>query len=602
MAEMAVRLFRAGFRLIHCPSWPSGGVLKSVTDDVMAQDLRDQLEQYEDIEIFVLATGDRNFIAVANALKRHGKKIYIAAEERSLSRELGQVADQLFILAPAEGTERLPSGYSSWRSERERDFRERERGRREPFRSYPPVSTPDSPLVVATELPPPFAAQTGFSDEEILQVVARLNANPGEAATLRRVVKALVPEDPSGRGEARSRVANQIAALVAANRLRIEKVRAFGAEVEALIPVDSPPAIVAPPAVEEPRAASSRRRRRRRGDRERSETSPLSLEAGAVDVLNEFDEALPVIEEEPVAPPIAEVEAPRESRRERIRRTRAEAAAARLASEMPTVGLTPAPPARRRAAPVPHVEPVESPAAPPTADSPAASVPATPTPTPASAAEPTPPTMEPPAARLAPTPRPSLRFEEFFPTSRPRPAPPAPEPPPPPVAEPVAAAAAPEASPPPKPATPDAPTPATQPALEAAPAPSTSPDREETSATLGEPPPPGEVATEVAPAEAAVPAPAAASRRGRGRRTASGPAEDTPPQAEASSPVDAAAPSTPRRRRASAPAANATMDHLATAETTPAAEEPVAGTPAPAPARSSGRRRKAADVAPPAGR
>ncbi|HEY8476941.1 MAG TPA: NYN domain-containing protein, partial [Chloroflexota bacterium] len=76
LAALAVRLFQEGFLLVHCPSWPNGrGKLKSVVDDVMAQDLRDQLEEHPEIETFVLATGDRNFIAVANALKRRGRRV-----------------------------------------------------------------------------------------------------------------------------------------------------------------------------------------------------------------------------------------------------------------------------------------------------------------------------------------------------------------------------------------------------------------------------------------------------------------------------------------------------------------------------------------------
>ncbi len=104
MDELAVQLYQYGFRLIHCPAWPNQrGRLKSVVDDVMAQDLRDQLEYAPEIEVFIIGSGDRNFIAVANALKRHGKRVVVAADQESINRELRLCADEYLALPRTRG-------------------------------------------------------------------------------------------------------------------------------------------------------------------------------------------------------------------------------------------------------------------------------------------------------------------------------------------------------------------------------------------------------------------------------------------------------------------------------------------------------------------
>lgn len=109
MDELAVELYQFGFRLIHCPAWPNQrGRLKSVVDDVMAQDLRDQLEYAPDVDVFILGSGDRNFIAVANALKRHGKRIVVAADEESINRELKLCADEYIALPRTRGWKPQP--------------------------------------------------------------------------------------------------------------------------------------------------------------------------------------------------------------------------------------------------------------------------------------------------------------------------------------------------------------------------------------------------------------------------------------------------------------------------------------------------------------
>ncbi|MCX6022462.1 MAG: NYN domain-containing protein, partial [Chloroflexi bacterium] len=65
LGDLPVQLFQLGFQLVHCPSWPNGGGrLKSVVDSILAQDLRDQAEFDPTLEVFVLGSGDRDFLAV----------------------------------------------------------------------------------------------------------------------------------------------------------------------------------------------------------------------------------------------------------------------------------------------------------------------------------------------------------------------------------------------------------------------------------------------------------------------------------------------------------------------------------------------------------
>lgn len=104
MDDLAIQLYQYGFQLVHCPAWPNQrGRLKSVVDDVMAQDLRDQMEFAPEVEVFILGSGDRNFIAVANALKRHGKKVVVAADQESINRELRLCADEYLALPRIRG-------------------------------------------------------------------------------------------------------------------------------------------------------------------------------------------------------------------------------------------------------------------------------------------------------------------------------------------------------------------------------------------------------------------------------------------------------------------------------------------------------------------
>ncbi len=195
MDDLAVQLYQFGFRLIHCPAWPTlRGRLKSVVDDVMAQDLRDQMEYAPEIEVFILGSGDRNFIAVANALKRHGKRVVVAADQESINRELRLCADEYLALP-------------------------RNRGRQAPRPFVPPEPEPE--LV----LPP---------DDELLQQLKRMTESNGYL-TLRRILRAIIPEDGTGVEHARTALTNRIQALIESGYLQSERRPIKGRMVNTLV-------------------------------------------------------------------------------------------------------------------------------------------------------------------------------------------------------------------------------------------------------------------------------------------------------------------------------------------------------------------------------
>jgi uncharacterized LabA/DUF88 family protein len=193
MDELSVELYQFGFRLIHCPAWPTQrGRLKSVVDDVMAQDMRDQLEYAPEISTFIVASGDRNFIAVVNALKRHGKRVVVAADQESINRELRLCADE-YIALP------------------------RLRGR---YRSFVPAE-PEPEI----EFP---------AREELLEQIARLEAS-SDYLTLRKLLRGLVPDERAHDEKLRGELTNRINALVEGGDLKVVQRSIKGRVVNTLV-------------------------------------------------------------------------------------------------------------------------------------------------------------------------------------------------------------------------------------------------------------------------------------------------------------------------------------------------------------------------------
>lgn len=236
MDDLAVQLYQYGFRLIHCPAWPNQrGRLKSVVDDVMAQDLRDQLEYAPEVEIFILGSGDRNFIAVTNALKRHGKRVVVAADHESINRELKQCADEYMALPRGRG------------------------GRPQPHHDGDSGFEPPSGM-------------------ELLEQVRQL-AGSRDYLTLRRIVTALLPDGITGVERVRGALSERLQGLIDAGHMRVQRRVIRGRLVSTLVIVDDNVVAPdgedtesAPPAAEPPEPAPPPRRRPRR----RTSASTLS--------------------------------------------------------------------------------------------------------------------------------------------------------------------------------------------------------------------------------------------------------------------------------------------------------------------------------------
>lgn len=213
LSDLAVQLYQMGFTLVHCPTWPNGdGSPKPLVADVLAQDLRDQLEEVEDVETFLLVATSRDYIAVANALKRHDRRVVVVAEEAKVCRELRLCADEFAILPPV-------------RPERSES---RSRRNAEPAHVERPVEAsrpePQEPVRLPT-------------DAEVLAEVRRVVAAEG-ICTPRRLARALCPVDRTPTGELRSRIANRIQALIDSGKLLRERLVVGGTAVETILARD----------------------------------------------------------------------------------------------------------------------------------------------------------------------------------------------------------------------------------------------------------------------------------------------------------------------------------------------------------------------------
>lgn len=231
MEDLAVQLYQFGFRLIHCPAWPTQrGRLKSVVDDVMAQDMRDQLEYAPNLEVFIVASGDRNFIAVVNALKRHGKRVVVAADQESINRELRLCADEYLALPRFRGR------YRSWAQ---------------------PEASPEA------DLP---------TEDELMEQIRRL-ADSTDYLTLRRILRALIPEESQSDDKLREGLTGRIHSLLESGALVTETRSIRGRTVSTIVvAIRDQSADSVPAETDLPGAKPQARRRVRR----RTAVSPVS--------------------------------------------------------------------------------------------------------------------------------------------------------------------------------------------------------------------------------------------------------------------------------------------------------------------------------------
>ena len=251
LSELAVQLYQMGFTLVHCPTWPNGdGFPKSVVSDIVAQDLRDQLEELEGVETFLVVATSREYIAVANAMRRHDKRVVIVAEEAKVAKELRFCADEFALLPPSK-PERLAVSRATRSTTRSvepvRVERAAEAVRAERAPEQTRVERITEPARVERVVEPARAERVSEpvraesqdqvklpSDTDVLAEVRRIVAAEG-ICTPRRLARALCPVDRTPTGELRSRIANRIQSLVDSGKLLRDKLVVGGTSVETIL-------------------------------------------------------------------------------------------------------------------------------------------------------------------------------------------------------------------------------------------------------------------------------------------------------------------------------------------------------------------------------
>ncbi len=277
LSDLSVQLYQMGFTLVHCPTWPNGdGTPKPIVSDVMAQDLRDQLEELEGVETFLLVATSRDYIAVANALRRHDRRVVVVAEEAKVCREFRLCADEFVVLPPSRAeraseparstrsveSPRATRSSAASRAERAAEPVRVERGVEPVLRSERPVEpvrgeraaeparVEKAPESVRAE---PQDQVRLPSDGEVLAEVRKIIAAEG-ICTPRRLARALCPVDRTATGELRSRIANRIQALVDSGKLLRERLVVGGTSVETILTREEKNGRASHPAVAEPAA------------------------------------------------------------------------------------------------------------------------------------------------------------------------------------------------------------------------------------------------------------------------------------------------------------------------------------------------------------
>jgi len=108
----------AGFTPRMCPDTKTSGSAgyqqrKSSLDNILAAEMMETLMHNPNIEVFVLVSGDRDYIPFVNLLRREGKTVVVIGEERSVARDLREAADSYIYLQQIEGSLRPAHGRSN---------------------------------------------------------------------------------------------------------------------------------------------------------------------------------------------------------------------------------------------------------------------------------------------------------------------------------------------------------------------------------------------------------------------------------------------------------------------------------------------------------
>jgi len=97
-------LYANGIEPVYVPTYHygpdyrrHGGAIKNSADIHLVIDGMKILYTYGNIDTYVLVTGDRDFIPLANAMRQHGKRVIIIGIAEAASSHLAQSADEFFF-------------------------------------------------------------------------------------------------------------------------------------------------------------------------------------------------------------------------------------------------------------------------------------------------------------------------------------------------------------------------------------------------------------------------------------------------------------------------------------------------------------------------
>lgn len=98
---MRAKLDVAGIEVEHYPVKEYGDRVRSSADVHMVLDIIDTALDRPNIDTYILMTGDRDFLRVANRLRnRLGKRVIIVGVQGAISQDLQEAADEVHFLEP----------------------------------------------------------------------------------------------------------------------------------------------------------------------------------------------------------------------------------------------------------------------------------------------------------------------------------------------------------------------------------------------------------------------------------------------------------------------------------------------------------------------
>ncbi|MCZ0941669.1 MAG: NYN domain-containing protein [Gammaproteobacteria bacterium] len=116
--QYQTELYGLGIELVHVLGRRHGALIKNAVDVKMAVDAVSLMSSLPHIDVFVIVSGDRDFIHVLKELRRHGKTVIGVSPNKAVSKDFSALCDRFLRyealtstleLADAEGIEEVRS-------------------------------------------------------------------------------------------------------------------------------------------------------------------------------------------------------------------------------------------------------------------------------------------------------------------------------------------------------------------------------------------------------------------------------------------------------------------------------------------------------------